>query len=549
MVTVAAAVPMAQAQETQPPPAPRADAAGMPASWSSDAALEALRSIEAQRSVGRPLTGDERKVLAQLLLQHPDANVRAQAASILPWMPANSVGKATLKALTDESPLVRLRAMTALQVLVRSADPSLRQAAESASAELLQDPDDEVACAAGRVYHRLAPEAARRAMLRMASSASDVRYACFAQQAALPARDIDVAPPKTPKRKPRVKKKKTPKPGDGVRNLPVLETDKPLFEGGDALFIASFTATGMVTGALAPATLFPARDVLTYTRSRSQWAHEELSVATGVVGSLVLGAAMGGAAYGVTQIVGPLTLTQASTLSLSTAAGAMAGMGVGRMFQLRGLPLAGSVLGFEAVGLAVGASYAALVDVSVDDVVLSGAAGVVGGTVGTLAALAAVPHSPRLFVDGPLPSVPMFDFALGAGLAAGGVASLAAMLTAPVWDVNAGRVASAAASGATLAGAFVAVTYVALPVEMTARGQIAAGVGLVGQFIGLGAGFILLPESWAKRLSAQSAAGVQGAISLHDGQLQPGLPRMVTLAPAAGQTTPAVTMSLFEGRF
>ncbi|MCP4501634.1 MAG: hypothetical protein GY822_16875 [Deltaproteobacteria bacterium] len=521
------------------------------ATYSKDAlsvedALNVLRAIEAQRSVGLELNDDERRALLHLLRRHPDERVRAHAVSILPWLSSRAVGKATLKALTDESALVRLRAMTALLVLIRSSDEELLRAAESASAELLRDDDDQVACAAGRVYHRLAPSNARDAMLRLSDKISDARFACFAAQTRLPERDFDVEAP-VRRQRPNPKKEKDKDAEEENVDDKTPNTAKNWLEGGDAVFLASFAAAGLVTGALVPATLFPAQDVLTYSRTRSQWSHEELSIGVGITGAVVGGLTLGAVAYGLKEGVGGLSSLEASAIPLAAGAGGLAGFGLARMFNQSGASLAIAVVAFETAGLTLGTSYAYLFDVTGNDLALSAASGTAGLALGGLVALALTPETASLFEDVEfLPKVHRFDFAMGSGLFVGGSLSMLTLLASPVLELPTGRVVSALAASSSLAGVGLGLTYILLPVSFEGRGQIAAGVGLLGQVIGVGLGYFLLPDSWVDDLAATQS---QGLVSFSEGQFRPGMPRVIPLAPASGSSAPAVALSFVEGRF
>lgn len=525
---VASTAARAQDPAGEPAPAPAPAAATAPdpfAGKSEDEVVAALRALETKLSLGEPLGDADKQLLVDAVRAGASPSVRALAAAVLPWLdPASSTGP-LLAAVQDDDPRVRAQAAQSLVALSRRLDDAAKQDALAAGLALLDDPTDEAGCAGAELVAVLAPSTAADAIRARAATIGPVRYACFSRYAGLPQRRVKVPPlPEAPKKEP------APTPA-----TPPEIVAPPPDEGGDgtALFVTTAAAAGTFAGALVPAMFFPPRDTLTYTQTTTRIGREEPSLFFLGASGLVGGAALGGAAYGLSLLVPHLDVAQAAEVALGTGMGGVGGVGVGLMIRLDDALAAGAIATGTLFGFGVSAATAHLFRPTRADVGFVAAVGGLSLLAGTLAAFTAIPVGLPVLFD----RVERTDFALGVGLASGGTLGLAATMLTPIVDMPAGRVVATSAGAIAGASLGVAGGYLFTPAALDVRSRIASGVGVGGLLVGGGLAFFLVPDEWANAFAAKDGTVPTSLVARRADGWSLGVPLVHALAPPASLPT------------
>lgn len=536
------AEPLAQAAEERTS-APAREAR----STSGGASLEErrlyqLRQLEARLSVGQALTDEETRLLALVSRRGETPRARALAAAILAWLPPEQSAAPLLLASDDEDALVREQAMLGLAALGRRLPPELVERALTVATTRLDDGSLEVACTAARVLVGLDDTRAALEIGTRAREADDARYTCWRRVVMLPARALSLPPPSyveevTPDEG---VAESTPPPGD---EPPLVAPPAKMPPSGNALFVATATATGFLAGALVPSLAWPPRDTLVYTPGRTQHAREQpslvLSGATGVLGALLTG----GAAFALTSWLDPLEVPAATSTVVGVASGAFAGLGAGLTFGLDGGATGASAIGGALVGLTLSSALAFTLPPQPNDIGLALGIGGNGALLTTLLTLAAVPMATTTVLG----DSTRVDFALGTGLLAGGVLTTGGLLLAPLVDVAPGRVLAATAAGVSAAGLGLGLTYLFTPVSVDVRERIASGVGAGLHLLVTTATFAFLPASWVDAIAPRGSAPATTAVSFDEGALRLGLPLVRVMPTADGRVI--ASLPLVGGRF
>lgn len=463
---------------TPPPPRP-------PAADDEEAELGALRTFEARLSAGETLTPAETaNLVASASSRH--ISVRALAVAVLAWLdPATAapvlLGGDDKRGVTDPEARVRTVATQSLLALARRLPEEIRRDVVGAALLLLDDPVDEVACAAAELALALAPSAVVDAVRVRAAAVGDVRYACFSRIGGLPIRAVKV--PELPHEE--------LLPDEGT---PPPVAPAPPASDGTWVTVAASSSAGLLIGALVPTMLVPGRDVMLYDDDRTVITREELSVVTQAAAGLAGAAALGGGAWALAGALAeggaPLTVDEAGAIALGTGALGLVGAGVPMMLALRG----GLPAGLTAAGLAAGAvgstALVAVSDLDANDEALSlGAAGL-GAMAGGLAVFTLMPVGIDTVGEADRTT---FGFATAAVTA--GAAGMGALTLGPFLDVPPARTFATLAGGLLGGGIFTGAAFLLIP-SIDVKSRIACGVGLGGEVLGATMAFLLVPDAW-----------------------------------------------------
>lgn len=464
---------------TPPSPTPPPEPPQAPDEEAS--ALATLRGMEARLSAGETLgPADSAALLAATRSRH--ISVRALAAAVLAWLDPPTatpalLGTADKTGIADAEPRVRVVAAQSLLALSRRLPDDVRRDVVGASLLLLDDPVDEVACAAAELALALAPSGAVEAVRVRANNLGDVRYACFSRIGGLPVRTVEV--PEIPR--------DTPTPEEGT---PAPVAPPPAPPDGKWVMVATMGSAGLLIGGLVPTMLVPGRDVLTYRADRTRITREELSVVTQAAGGLLGAAVLGGGAWALAGTMEPLTVDEGGAVALGTGALGLVGAGVPLMLSLDG----GTSAGVTAAGLTLGAvGSLALVstsDIDRDDEALAlGLAGL-GAMAGGLGVFTAVPVGLETVGDADRTSFGLATAAVTAGaLGAGGLAA------GSLVDLPAERTFATVAGGLIGGGLLTGTAFLLIP-QNEIKSRIACGAGLAGELLGASAAFALVPDAW-----------------------------------------------------
>ncbi len=436
-----------------------------------------LQRLEGLLSVGRELTTTERDELLALV-RSPAPRARAVAAAVLPWLQPD-VAAAPLCALTGDGDVrVRVTAGQSLTSIARRVGDQDRAAVIAAGMRLLDDAEDEVACAGAELLATLQVPALVDALEARADGASDLRHACFVRFGGLAARPVQ-AP-----------------------SLPTIATVIDDADVGAAaasstparrpawVHIATAAGAGLFIGGLVPAALVPARDVLVYDDDASRLSRQDISVATQAGAALMGAAALGGGAW---LLDDTLKLSPEGQLAVAggTGAGAMLGAGLSFMLDVKGGGPAWILAGSTGAGLVGATALAAFAPISANDNAVVMGTLAMAGLAGGLGAFTAVPVA---LTD--VGGVGRTDFGFGSVFAAAGALGLGSLALAPIVEVPAARTAAVVAGGLLGAGLGGGVAFAFVPAELETGSRVAAGAGLVGQAVGMAVGAWLIPDAW-----------------------------------------------------
>ncbi|MCC7073259.1 MAG: hypothetical protein IT383_18210 [Deltaproteobacteria bacterium] len=462
-----------------PPPAP------VPAPVDDEErALAGLRVFEARLSAGETLSAPETATLVTAATSN-HVNVRALAVAVLAWLDPPTAAPVLLGAdarrgITDPEPRVRAVATQSLLALARRLPEETRRATVAAALLLLDDPADEVACAAAELALAVAPSAVVEAVRVRAPAVDDVRYACFARIGGLPIRAIVV---------PDLPRAAAPEEGEAPQPAPL----PPPPPDGRWVAVAALGSAGLLAGALVPTTIVPGRDVMLYDDDRTVVTREELSVLTQAAAGLAGAAALGGGAYAMAGAMAdaghPLTVDEAGVIALGTGALGLVGAGVPVALGLRG----GLPSGITAAGVATGAlgtaAMVAFADVDKNDEALALSMAGLGAMGGGLGVFAMVPVGVDAVGD-----VDRTTFGLATAAATAGAIGGAGLALGPFVDVAPGRSFALLAGGLVVGGLFTSVAFLAVP-NIDVKSRIACGIGLGGELIGVTAA-LFVPDAW-----------------------------------------------------
>ncbi len=481
-------------------------------------ALASLRSLEARLSLGQTAPPAEAAQLVAALHASPYTSVRALSGAVLAWLDPSTAQKPLVDALKDKEPRVRAVAAQSLLSLARRFDEEQRRDVVTAALAALDDPSDEVACAASELLGALSPSAAADAMRARADHADDVRYACFSRVAGLPTRAVELPPlPSLAPEKPEEPKKS-----------PAPRPEKPAAppDDGTWLFVGAAASAGLVAGGVLPSAFLPSRDVLLYTEARTKLTHEEVAFPSQAGAGLLGAAALGGGAYALSTFVRPLSLDEAGAVAIGAGALGLAGASSQLAFALREGPASFVIAGSLVAGVFGSAGLAYGFRLDADDEVLAASFAGVGALAAGTAVFAAVPVG-LANVGG----AQRIDFGLGViGLGAGAT-SFFALASGAFLDVRPARsfailAGAAAGGGLGLAGGFL------LTPTSDVKSRIACGIGLGGELLGITAA-LLVPDDW---LPHDVVPAVGTAVSVDGGKVALGIPLIVAVDDGVGAT-------------
>lgn len=464
-------------------PVPATDPSTTPAApttTETTSALQQLGALEAELSVGRTLRPvDVERLIAAT--KHPAPEVRATAAAVLPWLEPGVAVPPLLAAVGDADPRVRATAAQSLVPLARRLDDDERVRVADAATLLLDDANDEVACAAAELVSLAAPDRSPAAFVARTDGVSDVRYACWSRFGGLPARAVTLPAlndaPDAP-----------PAPPVDTSAPAIVEPTTP---GTQWLFVADAAAAGLLIGGGIPSAVVPARDLLVYDDDRTRSSRQDVAFVTSVGSALVGGLALGGGAYLLDSVAGPLDSHEALAVVGATGSGALLGAGAAYALDPTGGGGTALVVAGTAVGLVGGTALAYTTTVSPADPALVAGAIAMAGVVGGLGTFAALPVALT-----ELNGVPRRDVGLGAAIAAAGLGGLVAVGVAPVVEVTPARVAAVTAGGLLGAGLVGGIGLLAVPADLDVGSRVAAGLGAGGAVLGLLVGGLLVPGDW-----------------------------------------------------
>jgi hypothetical protein len=521
--------PVAPAEDPASDPEPEPEPEPEPPAQPTD--LERLREIESRLSVGHPLLEEERSFLVQAAQDARDPEARALAAAILPWLPPQMSRRPLTVAAADEDPRVRHQAVQGLVAIARRVDDDGRRRIASVAAKLLADEDDEVACGAARLLALVDPTGAPDEVRKRAADASDLRHACWRRLVPLEPRAVTTPPPK-----PLIPDEiATPEP----EQLPA----PPAPPTGKWLFVATAASVGFLGGGALPGVFLPPRDTLTYTERRTVHTREEPSLF--FAGSVAVGggALLGGAAFGLTLLTDELEVPAATAVVVSSASGAIGGLGAGLAAGLNGPLTGGTAVAGAVSGLVLQSALGLTMPPAPNDIGAAVAFGGQAASAGLLLSLTLVPWSQdEVWGGGPL----RHDFALGVGLLSGGAVTVGSLAFAPLLDLSPTRLLAASAAGLSAASLGLGLTYLFTPVAIGPREQIASGVGVALQLIAFPAALVLFPADWADALDG--VVSPEGsALVVDDGALKVGLPALRVLPTPEGGS--ALGVGLLSGRW
>ncbi len=459
--------------------------------------LQTLARFEAALSVGRALSAKDSAQIAALVADSPSPRVRATAAAVLAWLdPAVSVVP-LLKATRDSDPTVRVTAAQSLIPLARRLDLPMQDTVAAVAVALVDDVDDEVACAGIELLAVAGLERVADVATDRAEKASDVRYACLARFAGVPIRAVKL---------PTI----TPSPRDAPDGTDVVvspDTVLPLPAETQWLFVADAAAAGLLIGGAIPSGLVPARDVLVYDDDSSRRSRQDISFATTVGSALLGGAAFGTGAYVLDATLGPLDSHEAIAVVGGTGSGLLLGAGLGFMLDPDGGGGALLLAGTTAAGVIGSTALAYATDLSSNDNAFVASSMAMGALLGGLGTFAAMPVA---VAD--INGVPRTDFGFGAVVAGAGAFGLVALGASPFVEVTAARSAAVAAGGFLGAGLVGGIGLLAVPGDLETGSRISAGLGAGGQVLGMVLG-ALVPGDWLDEPAAITAVPSSSPLS------------------------------------
>jgi hypothetical protein len=515
-----------------PPPAPPSSAPAEPVPFAGLAEPEILaqvRALEVRLSLGQELTPAETKSVVEGARRSPHVAVRALCAAVLAWLAPDVVADALVDATADAEPRVRAVAAQSLLSLGRRFSDEQRRQVVTTGLVLLDDPADEVACAAAELVNALSPSAATDAIRVRADAAGDVRYGCYSRIAGLPTRAVKVPPLPSLDENEGGDEEKPEVPAPAPAAPPQAPPD------GTWLYVGTAAAAGFLSGALIPTGLVPARDVLTYTDDISRVTREEIALPTQLGAGLVAGALLGGGAYLLSTTVRPLNLDEASAVVLGTGALGLAGASSQLAFALREGPSSWTTAGALTLGLVASSGLAYGAHLDVDDEVLAASLMGIGALTTGLTVFTVVPVGLTQVGD-----ALRNDFGLGMIGIGAGVIGFGGLATGAFVDVSRGRSFALAAGALLGGGAFTALGFVVTP-ESEVKSRIACGIGLAGELIGLAAA-AFVPDAWLP-----SGLAVGSAVRLDGSRLALGVPVLEVTEDRAGQA--ALGATLVRARF
>ena len=472
--------PVSSSPDTGPAPAaPRAPSPTAPVDAVEAESIAALQRIEGALSVGTELKDADRARLL-LLIDSPSPRTRALAAAVLPWLDPTVAIDPLVRACRDPDPLVRATGGQSLVALVRRMSDAHKDAAVAAALGLMDDADDEVACAGAELLGSLHPPGTADAFEARAAAADDVRYGCWVRFGGLPLRPVTLPPlPKQPD-------DDTPPSALPLSPAPLPEEHQPSW-----LFIATAASSGLLIGGALPSALIPARDVLVYDDDFTRLSRQDVSFVSQAGIAIAAGAVAGGAAWLLDdQQVLALTPPEQIAVFGGVGSAAVLGAGLGFMLDLKGGGPAWVLAGSTAAGLVGSSALTAVADVSADDNALLMAGAGLGGLAGGLGVFAAVPVA-LSDVGG----VGRTDFGFGTTFGVAGAAGLIALASSPWVEVPAARSAAVVAGGFLGAGLIGGITFAVVPGDLDTGSRIAAGAGLAGQLAGMATGWFI-PNAW-----------------------------------------------------
>ncbi len=439
--------------------------------------VQRLQRLEGLLSVGHELTTTERDELLALV-RSPAPRARAVAAAVLPWLQPD-LAVAPLCALAGDGDVrVRATAGQSLTAIARRVGDQDRAAVVTAGMRLLDDTEDEVACAGAELLSVLQVPALVDAFEARADVASDLRHACFVRFGGLAARTVQA--PSLPTIADVIE------PSDvGAATSATTPARAPAW-----VHIATAAGAGLLIGGAVPAALVPARDVLIYDDDASRLSRQDISVATQGGAALLGAAALGGGAW---LLDDTLKLSPESQLAVAggTGAGLMLGAGLAFLLDVKGGGPAWILAGSTGAGLVGATALAAFAPITADDNAVVMASIALGGLAGGLGAFTAVPVALT-----EIGGVGRTDFGFGSVFAAAGALGLGSLALAPVVEVPPARTAAVVAGGLLGAGLLGGVAFAVVPAELETGSRFAAGAGLVGQAVGMAVGALVIPDTW-----------------------------------------------------
>lgn len=442
--------------------------------------LQTLHALEAHLSVGHELSDAEVNTLLTIT-KSTSPRARAVAAAVLPWLePAVVLG--TLQELArDRDARVRATAGQSLTAVVRRLKTEDRAVVVAAALGLLDDSEDEVACAGAELLAALKPPGMTDAFEARAEAANDLRHACFVRFGGLAVRPVTLPP------RPAAPVDPTAPPATtGLAPTPLPSADRQT----GWIFVATAAGTGLLIGGALPSALVPARDVLVYDDDFSRLSRQDISFATQAAAAVAAAAALGGGAW---ALDGHFALSPAAQTAVFGGVGSATILvaGLGFMLDLKGGGPASALAGGAAAGLVGATALSTLTTISADDNALALAAASLAGLAGGLGTFAALPVA---LTD--VGGVGRTDFGFGAIFAAAGVGGLSALALSPLVEVPAARVAAVTAGGLVGAGVAGGLAFAVVPGDVDVGSRVAAGAGLVGMAVGMAVGGLLVPDVW-----------------------------------------------------
>jgi hypothetical protein len=457
--------------------------------------------------------------------------VRALAAAVLPWLDPQKALEPLLRAVVDDDARVQAQAVAGLLAIARRLDEPGRRRIQSAAESLLATSSDEVACAAGELLVALDAEAGGQLLRERADKVGAVRYGCWARLAGLPVRRVVV---------PVVDEPTPPATKDAPAPVPAIATPPQ----GEWLYVTEGVSAGLFAGAILPSAFAPSRDVLTYTAAHTRLVRQDASLVSQMTSSLGGGALLGGGAFALSRLLGPLDMVEAASVGLGTASGTLTAAGLVQTLHLDAGTGAWVLSASTVASFAATSAVAYGTTLTAHDNAMIAAIASMSALGGGLAAFTFVPVGVDA-VGGALRS----DFGLGVALAAGGAGGLVALGLAPFVDVTPTRVLAASGGGVLLAAVGVGAGFLFIPSSVDVRSRIACGMGLGGEILGATLGLLLVPDTAVAGVLASMPRGGE-AVSVDDGALRIGVPVVQTLAPVAqAPRVVPLAVPLFGARF
>ncbi len=490
--------------------------------------MATLQALEGRLSLNEQLSAADVDTLLRILAKSPAPRARALAAAVLPWLDPSVSAPPLFTASRDPDARVRATAGQSLIAVSRRLPEELKKNAVNVAISLLDDPVDEAACAGADLLAALAPPGLQDAFQARAKGASDVRYACFASVGGLPLRAITM--PDLPPDPDQPKTATTP-------GTPTTLPETPTTTTPNWMFLAAGAGTGLLVGGALPGAFVPSRDVLLYDDATSKLSREEVSFLTTGAAAIAGAAALGGAAYGIEALLGPLSPTESTSVLGGAGAGTVLGAGLGLMIGAQGGGQAMALSLGSLGGFAGGTGLAYGTELTDNDNALMASAMAMGGLASALTAFTAVPVGLTEVLG-----AQRSDFGLGAGMTGAGLFGLAALGAGAVVEVPAARSAAVVAGGLLGGGLLTGLGFLIVPTELDTSSRVACGLGLSGQVIGMTLAYLLVPDEWLA-LSQGAVVDVAG----HRAELH--LPMPVAYAPLPGSSAVPMGVALLHGRF